>query len=159
MNQATVKVYLDWLHSSLSYPLAWKYASDIFLVEGQWPGIPEFYPDTEKEEIYDQFCIKMPDEILYPKGQNSTQLIDSWAWSIACDQIVELVKLSAAALIEYDNADQYLSMTASEIGVWARLADDKCPPAMMLRPMVLANEYLKNMGQAGYPIPEYTGDE
>jgi hypothetical protein len=56
----------------------------------------------------------------------------------------------------FEDPEQYLSMTGSEIAVWTSLADNQCPPARLLRPMVVTNEHFVKVGLPGYQLSENT---
>jgi len=66
-----------------------------------------------------------------------------WAWDKNYDQIWYTVSGPCLALIAYDDAEKYLSMTGSELEVWARISEDPC--AVLLLPMVQVKEKIKDL--------------
>jgi hypothetical protein len=157
----SVEKHLDWLFWSLSYPWAWMHALRVCRDDGRHVGLvadllDNLAQDPLKQAIYNEFCLKIPQK-LYPIGApDKKNLFDSWQVIVSTAQIKNMVDVSAAALIFYEDPEQYLSMTGSEIAVWTSLADNQCPPARLLRPMVVTNEHFVKVGLPGYQLSENT---
>ena len=61
------------------------------------------------------------------------------AWGQAWGQ----ASYACLALIAYDDAEKYLSMTSNELEVWAKISENPC--AVLLLPMVQVKEKIKEM--------------
>jgi hypothetical protein len=67
----------------------------------------------------------------------------SAAWDAASDAALDTAQDAIAALVAYDDCDQFLAMTYEKLRVWAILSEDH--RAVLLLPMVYVKEKLANL--------------
>jgi len=128
--------HIDWVIESLStHPKLWSAA-------GNANGA-----DVAKDSAYDAAWDGDRDEDRDAAWNAARYATRDAAWfatrRMARYTACYVARSAILALIAYDDCDQYLSMTADELRVWAQLSEN--PAALLLVPMVEVREQVQNL--------------
>jgi len=92
---------------------------------------------------WNQFRIEARDQAWHQACEHVRVQGRIQAFNQTCHRVYIPASCACLALIAYDDAEKYLSMTSNELEVWTRLSED--PVAVLILPMVQVKEKLKEM--------------
>ena len=124
--------HIDWVLDSLKSNIdIWNQAYDQAWYEAR---------DQAYDQAYDQALDQVSDQAWnQARGQAYIQASDQ-AYEQACDQARIQVYGVLLALIAYDDCDQYLRMSYSELKTWVLISENS--KAILLLPMVYVKEQI-----------------
>jgi len=131
--------HIDWVLESLkTHRSLWQDTYNQEWNQTYYQALEEAWRQA-REEVREEAWYQAREQAFSQAREQAFSQARGQAWDQARDQVSGVL----LALIAYDDAVKYLSMTSNELEVWAKISEDPC--AVLLLPMVQVKEKLKEM--------------
>ena len=128
--------HIDWVLASLKEnPELWDAARD-----AAWSAAWSAARAAARAAAWDAAWVAVKDAARAAAWDAARNAVWDAAWSAAWVAARDVTRTSIAALIAWDDCDQFLNMPYEKLQVWAVLSED--PRAILLLPMVRVKERL-----------------